>query len=86
MSKGKTTFATVVVLEDGVELVGTVGEGKARVVVYRDTREGIYHWYDLEFCTANGWDIVFRVGDGKLQEAIDLFNQARKLAARHDAA
>jgi hypothetical protein len=76
-----TKFGTIVFLEDGVELLGQVGDGKVRVVVYRDTRKGICHWYELDFCTPSGWESIFRVGDGKLQEAIDLFTQAKALAA-----
>jgi hypothetical protein len=69
----------IVFLEPGVELLHAVSteNDKVRVVIYRDSRDGIYHWYELEFLEDDGWKVVFRVGDKKLQEAIDLFIKAR---------
>jgi hypothetical protein len=71
----------VVVLEPGVELLDIVREGDTRVVVYRDSRDGVYHWYELEFLHEGAWQVIFRIGDTKIQEAIDLFTKAKKLAA-----
>lgn len=79
MSKEHKELCTLVVLEPGVELLHVVRTpgGKVRIVVYRDTREGIYHWYELEFLEPSGvWKVIFRVGDRRLQEAIGLFTQA----------
>ncbi len=72
---------TIVVLAEGVELLGVVCKGKARVVIYRDTREGVYQWYELEFLLDSGWETILRVGDGNISDAIDLLTDARKLAA-----
>lgn len=81
MCKNQKELGTIVVLEEGVELLGVVREWKTRMVVYRDTREGLYHWYELEFLEESGeWQVIFRVGDKKIQEAIDLFTRARDLA------
>jgi hypothetical protein len=80
MTNDQKEFGTIVFLKEGVELLGAVREKKTRVAVYRDTREGVYHWYELEFLTESGWKPIFRVGDSKIGEAIDLFTRARKLA------
>ena len=80
MSKEPTELGTIVVLEPGVELLHVARKNKdpVRVSIYRDRRDGVYHWYELEFLQENGeWDVVFRVGDRKVQEAIDLLTEAR---------
>lgn len=67
-------------MKPGVELLETVAaeNGKVRVLIFRDRRDGVYHWYALEFLRPSGeWDEIVRVGDRKLQEAIDLFTRAR---------
>lgn len=80
MTNDQKESGTIVFLEEGVELLGAVREKKTRVAVYRDTREGVYHWYELEFLNESGWEPIFRVGDNKIGEAIDLFTRARNLA------
>jgi hypothetical protein len=83
MPNKRMESGTIVLLEEGVELLDVVREGDARVVVYRDTRNGRYHWYELEFLQDSGeWTPVFRVGDKKIQEAIDLFAKAKQVAAK----
>lgn len=82
MSDEQKELGTVVVLEEGVELLDVVREGKTRVAIYRDTRRGLYHWYDLEFLEESGeWKVIFSVGDKKIQEAIDLFTKAKQVVA-----
>jgi hypothetical protein len=86
MSKEQKELGTLVVLEPGVELLHVVrsGKGKVRVVIYRDTRDGVYHWYELEFLEPSGeWKVVFRIGDAKLQEAIDMFTEAREFVKKN---
>ncbi len=81
MSDEQKEFAEIVVLEPGLVLLDVVRQGNTRVVVYRDTRNGLYHWYELEFLQESVWQSVFRVGDKKIQEAIDLFTKAKLVAA-----
>lgn len=81
MTKEPIEQGTIVVLEPGVELLHVVRKDSnpVRVAVYRDSRDGVYHWYELEFLQENGqWDVIFRVGDTKVQEAIELLTQARE--------
>lgn len=80
MDKEPVEHGTIVVLPEGTELLHVVrsSQGQVRVAVYREKRgDGFYHWYDLEFLEDDGWDLIFRIGDRKLQEAIDMFAAAR---------
>jgi len=72
----------IVFLKEGVQLLGVVYDGKARVVVYRDTRDDDpYHRYELEFLQEAGWKAVLELGDSSIQKAINLFTKAKDLVA-----
>jgi hypothetical protein len=82
MCNEQKELGVIVVLEEGVELLDVVRDGKVRVVIYRDRREGLSHWYELEFLEPSGeWTGIFRIGDKNIQEAIDLFTKAKLVAA-----
>jgi len=58
MSDERKELGTIVVLELGVVLLDVVREGETRVVIYRDTRNGLYHWYELEFLEESVWQPI----------------------------
>lgn len=88
MRKEPIELGTIVLLEPGVELLHVIRQDQhpVRVSIYRDCRDGVCHWYELEFLQENGqWEVVFRVGDRKVQEAIDLLTETRDHVKRSPA-
>lgn len=80
MCKEQKQSATLFVMKPGVELLETcvADGGKVRIIIFRDTREGIDHSFQLEFLKPDGiWAVIFSVGERKLNDAIELFTQAR---------
>ena len=68
-------------LLEGLELLDVVLDGRARVAIYQDFRDGVSHWFILEFRGDDAtWESVVCSGDKKIRTAFDRFAKAKDMA------